>query len=202
MHQNFDTPVILSDNKVRLRPLRGQDFEAFMRIAKDCPNTWRYSLANPAQSEQAMCDYIQTALATKEKGTAYPFVVELCETGEVVGSTRFYEIDPARQSLAIGYTWLHENVRGSSINKRIKFLMLEYAFCQLQAARVTFYADARNEVSLNAMKSIGCTLEGVLRENVQAPDGTRRNSAVLSILAHEWQDKLRTQLWDKIEGKQ
>ncbi|MBE2895129.1 GNAT family N-acetyltransferase [Spirabiliibacterium falconis] len=202
MQQQFDTPVILSDSKVRLRPLQAQDVDAFIRIAKDCPHTWRYSLANPAQSEQAMRDYIQTALSAKEQGVAYPFTVELYDTGEVIGSTRFYEIDPSRQSLAIGYTWLHEKERGTGINKRMKWLMLDYAFRQLQLARVAFYADARNEVSLNAMKSIGCILEGVLRENVQAPDGTRRNSAVLSILAHEWEDKLRTQLLAKIKGNQ
>ena len=50
-------------------------------------------------------------------------------------------------------------------------------FETLEMERVEFRADARNQRSLAAMQGIGCTLEGILRNNCTASTG-RRDSAV------------------------
>jgi len=44
------------------------------------------------------------------------------------------------------------------------------------------------------MKKIGCTQEGVLRSHGFRPDGTRRDSIILSILRKEWEDHLKEEL--------
>ena len=64
--------------------------------------------------------------------------------------------------------------------------MLQLAFGQLNAERVEFRADARNERSIAAMKSIGCVPEGILRSNMPTSGGGRRDSIILSILKNEW----------------
>ena len=51
--------------------------------------------------------------------------------------------------------------------------------------RVEFRANAKNERSIDAMKAIGCTVEGILRSCVVDVTG-RRDSIVLSILKNEW----------------
>jgi hypothetical protein len=48
------------------------------------------------------------------------------------------------------------------------------------------------------MKSIGCTLEGVLRSNCKSVTG-RRNSIVLGILKEEWFEKVKENLLNKIK---
>jgi len=48
------------------------------------------------------------------------------------------------------------------------------------------------------MKSIGCTVEGVLRNNCASRDGPRRDSIVLSILKSEWKQSVKNQLEEKI----
>ena len=53
--------------------------------------------------------------------------------------------------------------------------------------RVEFRADAKNAKSIAAMKGIGCTLEGTLRNNCSAESG-RRDSVVLSIIRSEWEE--------------
>ena len=75
--------------------------------------------------------------------------------------------------------------------------MLSYAFEQWGMERVEFRADARNERSIQAMKNIGCTVEGILRSNMPLAKG-RRDSIVLSILKKEWFDSVKAKLQEKI----
>jgi len=72
-------------------------------------------------------------------------------------------------------------------------LLLEFAFEELELDRVEFRADNKNERSIAAMKSIGCTVEGVLRSNFISRAG-RRDSIVLSILRSEWIESVKNRL--------
>jgi len=59
---------------------------------------------------------------------------------------------------------------------------------------VEFRADANNKKSVDAMKAIGCTVEGILRSHMPTYTGTRRNSIVLSILKDEWFNHVKVNL--------
>jgi RimJ/RimL family protein N-acetyltransferase len=48
------------------------------------------------------------------------------------------------------------------------------------------------------MKGIGCTIEGVLRSSYIKADGTRRDSAILSILKEEWEGGVKEMLKGKL----
>ena len=76
--------------------------------------------------------------------------------------------------------------------------MLQFAFKTLHAERVEFRADANNQRSIAAMKSIGCTVEGILRNNCSSTSG-RRNSIVLSILKDEWNSTVKEMLASKLD---
>ena len=65
--------------------------------------------------------------------------------------------------------------------------------------RVEFRADNNNARSIAAMKGIGCTTEGVLRQNVIKTNGGRRDSIVLSILKEEWKNQVKVNLLEKIK---
>jgi len=64
--------------------------------------------------------------------------------------------------------------------------------------RIELRADARNERSVNAMKAIGCTPEGILRSHLPNNEGGRRDSIVLSILKDEWFGGVKEMLINKI----
>ncbi|WPV01507.1 GNAT family protein [Mucilaginibacter sp. cycad4] len=142
--------------------------------------------------------YIKAAANGRATGKEYPFIIFDKECGEYAGSTRFYDIQPAYQTLQLGYTWFGEKFRGSGLNKHCKFLLLQFAFDTLGMERVEFRADARNQRSIAAMKSIGCTVEGVLRNHTPLADGSRRDSIVLSILKDEWENKIRDDLKSRL----
>ena len=184
---------VLEDDKVLLRPLIKTDLEHLVPFAINEPDTWRYSQTS-AGSEKGMCAYIDTALINKATGKEYPFIVFDKISGEYAGSTRFYDIQPQNNMLQLGYTWYGEKFRGTGLNKHCKFLLLQFAFEDLNMYRVEFRADARNERSIAAMKSIGCKPEGILRSHMWLEDGTRRDSIVLSILKEEWENGVKENL--------
>lgn len=192
---NFDKNAnyILEDKRVLLRPLTAEDVVLLLPFAINEPDTWIYS-AISAKGQQGIKDYVNTTLIAKSQGKEYPFIVYDKKTGEYAGSTRFYDIQPANQTLQLGYTWYGEKFRGTGLNKHCKFLLLQLAFETLEAERVEFRADARNEKSIAAMKSIGCTVEGILRSNMTLQGGGRRSSIILSILKDEWINSVKEQL--------
>jgi len=192
MTLNFNpkTDYILEDERVLLRPLKETDIEFLLPFALNEPDTWKYSHVS-ARGEDGMRNYITDALKNRSTGREYPFIVYDKQTGAYAGSTRFYDILPAYQTVQLGYTWYGEEFRGTGLNKHCKFLLLQLAFESLDAERVEFRADARNERSIAAMKSIGCKPEGILRSNMPLTDGGRRDSIVLSILKEEWQKEVK-----------
>ena len=64
--------------------------------------------------------------------------------------------------------------------------------------RVEFRADVLNERSIAAMKSIGCVVEGILRQDVPKINGERRTSIILSILQDEWHSSVKQNIINQI----
>ncbi|MGO3181700.1 MAG: GNAT family N-acetyltransferase [Aequorivita sp.] len=196
---NFLQEHILENNRVRLRPLGIQDFEKLQGFALNQPEIWKYS-QQPASGLENLKAYIDLALEARKAETAYPFIVFDKSSQQIAGSTRFYDFQKKHNNVQLGYTWYGKEFQGTGLNKQCKLLMLEFAFEKLGIDRVEFRADAKNERSVAAMKSIGCIVEGVLRSNCVAPKG-RRDSIVLSILKDEWFDGVKKQLKTKIENE-
>jgi RimJ/RimL family protein N-acetyltransferase len=194
---NPEANYILEDDRVLLRPLQADDFENLLPFAINEPDTWVYSLTS-AKGADGMRGYLDAALKGKAGGNEYPFMVYDKKTGQYAGCTRFYDIQPLFETLQLGYTWYGEQFRGTGLNKHCKFLLLQFAFETLDMKRVEFRADARNERSIAAMKSLGCKVDGILRSHIPLTDGTRRDSIVLSILQPEWQQGVKERLKSKL----
>lgn len=194
---NFLQEHILENDRVQLNPLHNQDIDKLLHFAEEEPELWKYSL-QPANGFENLKIYIETALNGRKEENSYPFLVFDKKTKKIAGSTRFYDFQKNHSTVQLGYTWYGKNFQGTGINKECKLLMLEFAFENLDLDRVEFRADAKNARSIAAMKSIGCTEEGILRNNCQAPNG-RRDSIILSILKDEWFGGIKEQLKSKIE---
>jgi RimJ/RimL family protein N-acetyltransferase len=195
---NFNEDYILENKRVRLTPLKATDLNHLIHFATDEPELWMHSLMQ-ASSPDKMKAYIDKAIEGRLNNNAYPFLVYDKLKQQYAGSTRFYDIQTENAALQLGFTWYGKAFQGTRINKNCKYLLLELAFDVLKMERVEFRADYENKRSINAMKSIGCVVEGVLRSNTYKPDGTRRDSIVLSILKSEWNDSVKLQLHENID---
>ncbi len=193
MSFDFSENYALENERVLLRPLQASDVPHLLPFALDEPEIWHYSLVSGAGKE-GIERYVYAALAGRQAQIEYPFIVFDKQTQRYVGSTRFYDIQLAHQTLQLGYTWYGKNFQGTGLNKHCKFLLLQFAFEQMDMVRVEFRADENNARSIQAMKNIGCTVEGFLRRNVSRENGTRRTSIILSILQDEWQASIKENL--------
>ena len=195
---NFSQNTILEDDFVLLRPLQESDVENLLEISLNEPETWEYSLVR-ANGKENLTHYIQIALKARANQTEFPFIVVDKKSGKYAGSTRFYDIQLPFKTLQLGYTWYGKDFRGTGLNKHCKFLLLQFAFETLGMERVEFRADNNNERSIAAMKSIGCKVEGVLRNHMPTfGSEVRRDSIILSILRNEWFDEVKDNLKAKL----
>ncbi|MBS1918042.1 MAG: GNAT family N-acetyltransferase [Bacteroidetes bacterium] len=194
----FPENISLEDERVLLRPLQENDIEFFLPFAMNEPETWYYSLVSPA-GEEGMKKYISTTIRQRAAKKEYPFIVFDKKENKYAGSTRFYDIQLNNLSTQLGYTWYGKEFRRSGLNRHCKLLMLTYAFENWGMERVEFRADARNEKSVNAMKAIGCVVEGILRSHSTIEAGGRRDSIILSILKNEWFGGVKQRLIEKID---
>jgi RimJ/RimL family protein N-acetyltransferase len=177
-------PIRLQDDHVVLEPLSLDHVPALETAAAD-GELWNLTVTSVPPPGQAR-DYVEKALQGQADGLMLPFAVRETGSGDIVGSTRYYEIDAELPRLAIGYTWYAKRWQKSHLNTACKRLLLEHAFETLGCVAVAFHTDERNEDSQRAIERLGAQREGVLRAHKRRTDGSLRNTVCFSILADEW----------------
>ena len=199
--------VTLEGRYVRLEPMSIDHVPALMRAATQSRAT--YDLTDVPSDEPAMRRYVDTALSLRDAAKALPFTTFDRATGNIVGSTRFGNIEfwnwPAGNPhqrgerlpdvVEIGWTWLSPEAQRTGINTEAKLLMLTHAFESWMVHRVSFQTDSRNERSRAAIERLGARFDGVVRAASIAYDGAIRDSAIYSILDSEW-----PQVKDRLAG--
>ncbi len=147
----FDGQPTLRGPRLLLRPLRAEDAEALYAAASD-PLIWaQHPDPERYRREVFLPGFFAPALA----GGCALAVVEQA-SGEIIGSSRYYDWDPARREVAIGYSFLVRAHWGGASNAEMKQLMLDHAFAQ--AGRVWFHVGRDNRRSRRAMEKIGARL--------------------------------------------
>jgi RimJ/RimL family protein N-acetyltransferase len=137
-------------------------------------------------SPEATPAWLEKALDMREHAGAMPFVVRDNATGDIVGSTRYFNVDAANRRLEIGHTWYAKRAQRTAINSECKLLLLTHAFETLHCIAVEFRTHWFNHASRAAILRLGAKQDGVLRNHQLMPDGSRRDTVVYSILDSEW----------------
>ena len=103
----------------------------------------------------------------------------------IIGMSGYLNIADSRQTIEIGGTYIEPAARGTGVNARIKALLINRAFgCGFR--RIEFRIDERNGRSQAAVRKLGAIKEGVLRAERVTWTGHVRDTALFSLLAHEW----------------
>ena len=195
---DFSTSIVLENSRVRLRPLELTDFEALKAVAFD-PALWHYTLTR-ADDAVSLAAYLRQAVEARQQGLRYPFAIIDRATGELAGSTSYYNVAEADQRLSIGYTWVGTRFQRSGLNRAAKHLLLSHAFCQMRYERVELETDSRNQKSRTAMARMGATEEGTLRSHRITQGGLRRDTVIFSIIRGEWSG-LRQTVFQEYEAR-
>jgi RimJ/RimL family protein N-acetyltransferase len=115
----------LSGNLVVLEPLSMAHVAALSEAVRDGEG-WKLWFAN-VPSPEKMADYVQSAIAAAKEGNL-AFAVRVKETGQIIGTTRLYNVDATNRRLMIGNTWYAASARRTGINTECKLLLLQHVF--------------------------------------------------------------------------
>lgn len=184
--QLFDpVPVVLTGRVVRLEPL-GVSHAAGLLAAGHHDDLWRVTVQPPLVSPEAVSRYLEHAAAQSARGDEVPFAVVSCDTGIVLGSTRWMDIARPHRRVEIGGTWLAPAAQRTLANTEAKYLQMVQLFEVLGAVRVQFKTDLRNTQSQRALEKLGAIREGVLRRHMVVRDGFVRDSVYYGITDVDW----------------
>ena len=178
----------MQGNWVRLEPLSTlHAAELFKNTARD-EELWRWVVTRfpIPHTEAEMYNLISHLVGQRDSGLREPFAVIDLRTNEAVGNTSYLDISPDLGYLEICDTLYGAAARRTGINTETKLLLLTEAFEVRGYERVQIKADNLNLRSLVAIERIGAKYEGTLRSHKIRRDGSRRDTAVYSIIKSEW----------------
>lgn len=188
---DYTDDYTLENDRVRLSTLKIDHVPELIKAGQD-DAVWTYFIDKGNADMRAYC---QSAMDNRTSHLEYPFVIFDKSLRRVAGMTRLYDYNPALRNIKIGHTWIGKPHWGTGLNKNCKYLLFQYAFESLEVQRIGFGVHGQNQRSMEAMKSVGCQKEGVLRSFLDHTEENLRVDLILySILRTEWQSKIKDML--------
>jgi RimJ/RimL family protein N-acetyltransferase len=167
---------ILENEQVILYPLQEKDFDALFAVAAD-PKIWEQHPNKNRYKIEVFKVFFDGALQSKG---AFKIVEK--NSGDVIGSTRFYDYNLEENTILIGYTFFGVAYWGKGFNHTVKTLMLNYIFQFV--SKVYFHIGANNVRSQISLGRLGTTKIG--EQEVTYFGELPKLNFVYSISKEEW----------------
>lgn len=146
----FDIQPVLDGERVTLRPLRADDFDALFAVASD-PEIWAQHPYRDRYKLEVFKGFFDQAMASNGA-----FAILDRATSQVIGSTRFSNYDSDTSEIEIGWTFYATSCWRNGTNREVKALMLRHVFAHVGA--VLFQIGADNHRSRTAVERLGARL--------------------------------------------
>jgi len=144
---NFNLQPDFLENEIsKLIPLEEKHFEALFEAASD-PLIWEQNPVKDRYTREGFKTYFDIII------TKSSFLILDKQTNEVMGTTSFYDYNPEKSNVGIGYTFITRKYWGGPYNSSNKKLMMDYAFQHVNS--VLFHIGAENFRSQKAVLKLG-----------------------------------------------
>lgn len=173
---NFSVQPVLENKEYQLIPLQQGDFEALYEVASD-PRVWEQHPNKDRYKREVFENFFLGAMESKG---AFKIIEKA--SGDVLGSSRYYDYDEVNKSIFIGYTFYGIKSWGKGINPQIKKLMLDYIFRYVD--KVYFHVGKENLRSQIAMERLGG--QKIAEEEVAYFGEPSRTNIVYEIKKENW----------------
>lgn len=176
---NLNIQPTLENETIALHPLQESDFEALFSVASD-PKIWEQHPNTDRWKEEIFRTFFEGAMQSKGA-----FQIWDKSSGEVIGSTRYYDYNEQERSIFIGYTFYATSYWGQGINHAVKAMMLDYIFQYVD--KVYFHIGAYNIRSQIAITRLGA--EKIAEQEVAYFGDKPRLNFVYIISKTEWESR-------------
>ena len=106
-----------------------------------------------------------------------PFLIFDRTSAKLLGATGLHRTVWETPKTEIGY-WCRTSAAGKGYITEAVSALTTYAFEHLHAVRLEIVTDEENAASRRVAERCGFTLEGILRNERRAPDGSLRNACI------------------------
>lgn len=182
----IDLPMAVDTDRLLLRAPRAGDGAALLEaVSESLPELREFLASLPwvaaEQTAEASELYCRTAQANFIARKDLPFLVFEKVSGQLLGSVGLHRTVWATPSTEVGY-WVRSSRAGSGFIGEAVTALAGFAFDHMRAARVELITDEANQRSRRVAERCGFSLEGTLRHERRAPDGSLRNTCVYARL--------------------
>jgi RimJ/RimL family protein N-acetyltransferase len=169
--------TILEEGDIRLEPLEERHRDAMRAACAEDDAIW--TMFGISYDRDHFDESFSRLLCNDQR---LPFAIMV--DGEPAGLTAWIGTSPEWRTSEIGNSYLRPRFRGGRVNTPVKRMLLAHGFsCGLK--RIFFSIDTRNERSQTAVRKIGATFEGILRNHMITWTGYERDSAIYSIVERD-----------------
>ncbi|MCE4063662.1 GNAT family N-acetyltransferase [Chryseobacterium gleum] len=173
---NFSVQPVLENEEFQLIPLQQGDFESLYKVASE-PEVWEQHPNKDRYKKEVFENFFRGAMESKGS-----FKIIEKATGDVLGSSRYYDFDEKDNHIFIGYTFYGTKSWGKGINPQVKKLMLDYIFQFVD--KVHFHVGKENFRSQKAMEKLGG--KKIAEEEVAYFAEPTRTNFVYEIKKEDW----------------
>lgn len=163
---------------------------------------WTFLDEETPTTREAVQALVSEAVQEHRSGARIPYVISIRQTGAVIGSISYLDIQPQHRGVEIGWAWVTPAYWGTGVAREAAYLLIQHAFDEAGAIRVAFKADSRNARSQRAIEGLGAVREGVFRNHRILRDGHVRHSVFYSLTSEDWPDVRRRFGWSLSLGHQ
>lgn len=142
---------------------------------------WTYMWYGPFAARNDF-DAFAEVLAKREDPFAYAI---LDNSSNVLGVATLMEIRPAMRVIEVGGIFYAKALRQSPLATEAQFLLMRYAFEELNYRRYEWKCDSLNAASRRAAERFGFQFEGIFRQHMIVK-GRNRDTAWFSIVDTDW----------------
>lgn len=183
----LDLPDTVETARLQLRPPRAGDGPALLEaVNESLPELRRFLASLPWVAAEQTLDlteaFCRNAQANFIARRDLPFLMFEKGSGQLLGGTGLHRTVWETPKTEVGY-WCRTSRSGQGFVGEAVAALVEYAFRHIQAVRVELVTDAENQRSRRVAERCGFALEGTLRHERRAPDGSLRTTCLYARLA-------------------
>jgi len=182
----LDLPDAIRTSRLVLRTPRAGDGAAwFDALRESLPELrrhlgWLPWVASDPTPESAEV-HCRTAQANFIARKDLLFLMLEPTSGRVLGAGGLHRPVWSTPKVEVGY-WCRTSCTGRGYVAEAVAALVDYAFAHLDAVRVELVTDAENLASRRVADRVGFALEGILRHERRAPDGSLRDTCIYARL--------------------
>jgi ribosomal-protein-alanine N-acetyltransferase len=159
MYQDCFVPYpIINTDRLTIRRVQKSDASDLFELCRR-PETSRFSMWSPHESINETKEYISFRISQLKKKQCTFFVVELKETGRVIGTGSYVSIDENYKVAEIGYSILSD-FWNNGFGTEVASALTGFAFDRIGVQRVFARVLPQNEASARVLEKIGFVFEG------------------------------------------